>query len=346
MQRKRIEAVTARRSRYRRLGKVAAKRLLRSGAAPALRFGAGVCGVPDSSIRMVRRFSCNLQGEMRGRSTFARLQLAAYDAGADLAVAPIYEWARAVWDGLVDKGDLQVTWQQALVTAGLSAQPFLQVSGPAGAMVASARRLGWAVPSPKDFRTCDGTLLQLDSVCPAIVKLHAVDDLRRKEAAESSLANRIGGPPDLEPLTDFLASKRARRNPALAGSLRAPGEGGWWTQQRLRAWKAYQIPIAEQVGPTRRAASKLPLGCPERWAAYITERALVLPPSRCEIPTSTKRLSAGPKVHCTAASLSTNTGCHCCISDQPHQGQRSFGVAATRHLAISPSLAMDSRMVP
>ena len=122
--------------------------------------------------------------------------------------------------------------------------------------------------------------------------------------------------------------------------------GGPSSACMLRAWKAYQIPIAEHVGPTRRAASKLRLGCPERWAAYITERALVLPPSRCEIPTSTKRLSAGPKVHCTAASLSTNTGCHCCIPDQPHQGQRSFGVAATRHLAISPSLAMDSRMVP
>ena len=72
----------------------------------------------------------------------------------------------------------------------------------------------------------------LHSVCPTVIKLHAMDDLGRREAAGSSLAARIGGAPDLEPLADFLRSKKAR-GCAAASSLRALGEGGWWTQERL-----------------------------------------------------------------------------------------------------------------
>ena len=260
-----------------------------------------------------------------------------------------YERARAVWDGLVDTGDLQVTWQQALVSAGLSAHPFLQVTGPAGAMVASARRLGWAVPSPKHFRTCYGTLLQLDSVCPAIVKLHAVDDLRRREAAESSLANRIGGPPDLEPLTDFLASKRARRNPAPAGSLRALGEGGWWTQQRLHAEGVEGVsdPYCRACGPDAPSSKQAPPRLP-RAVGSIHHRTCACAVTQ-QLRDSYKHqetLSRAQSALHGCEPLYQHTGCHCCIPDQPHQGQRSFGVAATRHLAISPSLAMDSQMVP
>ena len=62
--------------------------------------------------------------------------------------------------------------------------------------------------------------------------LHANDDCRRLDAGSSSLATRIGGTPDLEPLRNLITSKRARGTPA-AGSLAALGEGGWWTQERL-----------------------------------------------------------------------------------------------------------------
>ena len=62
---------------------------------------------------------------------------------AQMAVDPIYEWARAAWDGLVSADDMRVAWRRAVVTIGLSQRPFGDVVGPAGAMVASARRLGW-----------------------------------------------------------------------------------------------------------------------------------------------------------------------------------------------------------
>ena len=149
-----------------------------------------------------------------------------------MAIDPITEWAKAVWDGLVSGEVLQDTWRRAHVVVGTSARPFSAVEGPAGAMLASCARLGWAAPSCRILMDCSGALIDLGRTCPAQVRLHALDDLRRREAEGSSLAARIGGPPDLEPLVDMLASQKATCSKASA-SLRALGEGGWWTQSRL-----------------------------------------------------------------------------------------------------------------
>ena len=35
---------------------------------------------------------------MRGRSTFARLALAGYDARGRMAIGPVVQWAKAAWD--------------------------------------------------------------------------------------------------------------------------------------------------------------------------------------------------------------------------------------------------------
>ena len=61
------------------LGKKAAARLVRTGAAPAMTYGASVYGTPSTTLKAVRGFACAVRGEVRGRSSFARLQLAGYD---------------------------------------------------------------------------------------------------------------------------------------------------------------------------------------------------------------------------------------------------------------------------
>jgi ribonuclease HI len=88
------------------------------------------------------------------------------------------------------------------------------------------------VPSPFEFRDAAGEKISLEGTCPAVVALIAKDDLRRLEAAASSFASRIGGPPDLEPLSDVLGSKVCADR-AVAASLRALGEDGWWPQARM-----------------------------------------------------------------------------------------------------------------
>ena len=231
-QRSRVMSVDSRRSKYARLGKRAAGRLVKAGAAPAMQYGACVYGTPNTTLKKVRGFACAVKGEMRGRSTFARLELARFDPGAACAISPIVEWARAIWDSTAKCEDLRVVWQRAHTLIASSPTPFRHVAGPGGAMLASCRRIGWKWPSFDAILRADGSPLVMNRICPAQIRLHAVRDLRAVEAAASSLAKRIGGPPDLEPLGDFLATKKFSDSPAAA-SVRALGEGGWWTQARL-----------------------------------------------------------------------------------------------------------------
>ena len=74
-----------------------------------------------------------------------------------------------------------------------------------------------------------GRLIAIDQVSPRDIQQLANRALSHKEAASSSLAVRIGYTPDLLPLRKVLHAMR--RTPAAA-SLRALGEGGWWTQLR------------------------------------------------------------------------------------------------------------------
>ena len=83
---KRVTKVTDRKQRYERFGPTAAKRLVRTGAAPAFRYGAGIYGVNSSSVKAIRSFACSVQGKMAGRCTFAKLNFAKYDPGAEVAL--------------------------------------------------------------------------------------------------------------------------------------------------------------------------------------------------------------------------------------------------------------------
>ena len=207
---------------------------MRTGAMPALSYGATAYGTPTTTLKKIRGFACSVRGELRGRSTFARLRLENYDPAASLAIGPIIDWAKAIWDRAVPKEDLQSVWRHAHCLIAGKTAPFRHVCGPGGATLASCMRLGWKLPSPFVAIKRSGTVLDLREVCPMQIRLHAMDDLHMVEAENSSLAARIGGPPDLEALSDFLKVKRIRSSP-VAGSMRALGEGGWWTQSRLHA---------------------------------------------------------------------------------------------------------------
>ena len=232
VQKGRLKQAEARARRGRGLGTAAATRLTRTGLMPALRYGVGVCGAAESTVRAARKLACSAMGEMRGRSTFARLKLAALDIGAYLTVDPIVEWAKAAWDKVVSRAELTAAWRLACSEVGLAERPFHAVRGPAGATMASATRLGWKMPSPFSFIDDSGAIIMLDAICPKDLERHARRALEDRDAAASSLAARIGGVPDLEALRDTIVSK-AISGTAVAGSLRALGEGGWWTQERL-----------------------------------------------------------------------------------------------------------------
>ena len=212
-----------------------------------MQYGSCVYGMPNTTLQKVRGFACAVKGEMRGRSTLARLELARYDPGIACAISPIEEWAKAIWDTTAKCEDLRVVWQRARTLMASSPTPFRHVAGPGGAMLASCRRIGWRWPRYDVILRADGSPLRMNLVCPAEIRLHAARDLRAIEAANSSLAKRIGGPPDLEPLGDFLATENVSNSPAAA-SLRALGEGGWWTQARLHQEGRVDTPWCKACG--------------------------------------------------------------------------------------------------
>ena len=207
VQGQRLLKAKGRRLRIRKLGKKAAGRIIATGVGPALRYGVAVVGASNSLVSRARRTACGSYGKMGGRSQFGRLQLAEYDIGQVMAVDPIVAWAKGVWDGLVDRQTLAKTWKAATIEVLTSANPFTAVRGPAGAMLASLTRLEWKAPSPFHFLTKRGGLLDLDVVCPFIVGRHAREELAMLEAAGSTLAQRIGGPPNLDPMKAYLRSQ-------------------------------------------------------------------------------------------------------------------------------------------
>ena len=125
---------------------------------------------------------------MRGRSSYARLRLADYDPGSQLASDPILEWARAVWDNFANANNLEAAWRAAILDLSCAAQPFGRVRGSAGATVASALRLGWRFPSPYAFIVRTGSMLDMRATCPLVILAHAKRDLKFNDATNSSLA--------------------------------------------------------------------------------------------------------------------------------------------------------------
>ena len=232
VQNARLKKADAKKRMLRRFGGKAAARVVKTGIGPGIRYGAGVVGASSSAIQSARRITCTSISEMRGRSQFGRLQLAEYDVGALMATDPLVEWAKGVWDGLASRKMMAVAWRAAMVHVGPAIRPFQVARGPAGAMVASAMRLGWKIPSPFCFLDQGGRAHDLDKVCPLVIGQLAQEALMINDAKASGLAATIGGPPDLEPLKDFLRT-RGMRNSPVGASLRALGEGGWWPQARL-----------------------------------------------------------------------------------------------------------------
>ena len=153
VQNQRFQSVKGRANRYRQCGRRAARHLLRTGAAPAIRYGSVIVGAPDALVKQVRQFSCSVEGDMRGKSAFGRLQLSGYDIGTSLATDPIIAWAKAIWDEFAPKDIMQAAWTKAKLVVGRAEKPFAHVAGPAGATIASILRLGWSMPNRQGTRS-------------------------------------------------------------------------------------------------------------------------------------------------------------------------------------------------
>ncbi|CAK0854507.1 unnamed protein product, partial [Prorocentrum cordatum] len=129
-----------------RAGGPAAK-IVRQAKVPSLHCGVQVMGVADTKLGELRQsVATSLQGNTKGRSTFLALLADDVDPGALANSAPILAWAQA-WRETDSQPELtpelQAAWKRCVLRVGRVKSPWQLVRGPAGAFVATVRRLGW-----------------------------------------------------------------------------------------------------------------------------------------------------------------------------------------------------------
>ena len=87
-----------------------------------------------------------MPGNAKGRSTFLTLLADDVDPGILANSSPILAWAQAWQEAEGDPSlvtRLQTAWKRWVIELGLAKVPWQKARGPAGAFVATVRRLGW-----------------------------------------------------------------------------------------------------------------------------------------------------------------------------------------------------------
>ena len=152
-------------------------RLLRTGALASAQFAQACLGIGDYALLQLRRAAAGIiGGSTAGKQP--GMVLAAADAKlghrADPAFAahaePIGSWAYAVWDNLMPRHRMRNSVVAAKRVLTCAKRPWAAVKGPAGAMVASAARLGWTVVDACTMVTDVGEEILLHRDPPAMVK--------------------------------------------------------------------------------------------------------------------------------------------------------------------------------
>ena len=104
-------------------------------------------------------------------------------AGADPAfdahIMPIGDWATAVWEQWMPERAMERLAAKAKQKLKKAKNPWAKVKGPAAAMVASCRRLGWTVVNSTELRTDQWETLHLNLDSPAAVKLEVARAVKR-----------------------------------------------------------------------------------------------------------------------------------------------------------------------
>ncbi|CAK0909131.1 unnamed protein product, partial [Prorocentrum cordatum] len=142
----------------------AAHKLIRQAKVPALLYRSSVVGMADSKLTELRKnVAAAMEGNNKGRSTALTLLSDRADPGILANSGPIIAWATAWQEALEDDqlaARLQSAWRTWVMKIYKCKAPWLTVRGPAGAFVATVRRLGWMTQASHTV-TIDGNVLDL-----------------------------------------------------------------------------------------------------------------------------------------------------------------------------------------
>ena len=191
-QSKRIRTAAARVERVKRLKRRAAVlKIGRAGLNPAMLYAAGAFGVSEGKLAQMRRIAgaCT-RSTVKGASLALDLELAggsrnALDPAYEAAAAPIVAWARAVWQGRQSRA----TMYQALASQRARVNAWKHVCGPAGAVLLTYKRLGWAISTPKTLHVGGERSIDLEDTPPCRVRELVHDAVQREAHRKIAASN-------------------------------------------------------------------------------------------------------------------------------------------------------------
>ena len=152
---------------------------------------------------------------------------------------PILMWLRCCWDHVVPVQWTAIAFDMAKQEVWPASNPWSKVRGPAGAVVATLKRIGWEPTSVTKWTDETGTVIDLLKNSPlSIAKLidrATKTSLWTEVAARHPSLRSLASGPLLEPLWKLMQVKGrdSQWNHALAGQLRSLAADGQWPQARL-----------------------------------------------------------------------------------------------------------------
>ncbi len=251
VQQARRKDVRERQRRILRMPKAAAVRVNRTGSQPAAMYGTAVSGMNPAFLRELRSDAAMAYGEVRGRSSTARLLIRNADPALAYYTKVVKMWATTVWTSRVPLDYLRNAWVHAQATVGIADSPHGSTTGGAGVLVAALRDVGWTFPSPTVFGTADGELLDLTNTCPKTIVKYLADDYERGSLLGSSAGRQLN---DYTGQAGFPRSCNSVADPAVAAASPTPGAAASTTSSAATSSSA---PSAASAAPsiTRTAAA-------------------------------------------------------------------------------------------
>ena len=169
----------------------------------------------------------------------ARQRLVDGDPAAELATAPIVEWAKEVRamhhraKGALTRGEIATYWQAAKAR---KVKRWADTKGPADVTKLSLERINWQWSSPWMFKDERGLELDMTIATPALLQWHLAASRRRQLEVQvgKALATRCwqetGQAVSSAVARRMLAEQRLDKG--SKGIIRSLALGSWWTTGR------------------------------------------------------------------------------------------------------------------
>ena len=157
---------------------------------------------------------------------------------------------------------MKSAWRSQIKIVGPAARPWRKVSGPAGATIATLRRIGWRSVAPTTWQTKSGELIDLTSIAPMYLKERI--DRATNDSLWEQLASKHPDLPSLAkgawiyPLREVILGKDIING----GCTRSVAIGGQWPQQRLEQQGYVSDSRCQACLQTVGALSHRHLSCP------------------------------------------------------------------------------------